>query len=236
MGFRFSGHGSGGTQAPHQGMIAELRTYWEALRVGNALPRRDRVDPRGIAGALEHSFLIERIGPGLARFRIAGMAFNDLMGMDIRGMPISALFVGEARQTLQLSLERVFNAPAIATLNLTAEHGMGRPLMSARMILLPMLGQQGVSDLAIGCIEIAGEIGRTPRRFAIREALHEVVAHTPPAAAQPGAVPVMHPHPLSKVVVAQTFLTAQSGQTGQTTQTAAPLRPAGVPYLRLVKG
>jgi hypothetical protein len=89
MTFGWTGRDSGGSDHQNQGMIAELRAYWEALREGEMLPRRDRVDPRGIAGALEHSFLIERIAPGVARFRISGMVFNDLMGMDIRGMPMS---------------------------------------------------------------------------------------------------------------------------------------------------
>ncbi len=192
-----------------QGMIAEVRAYWEALRVGEMLPHRASVDPRGIAGALEHSFLIERIGPGLARFRIAGMVFNDLMGMDIRGMPISSLFLGEARLTLQMSLERVFHSPAILTLDLLADRGLGRPPMLARLIVLPMLGREGGSDLAIGCVEMTGEIGRAPRRFSITKSRHEVVANARPA---PARTPEFAEHP-------------------------APFSAATpkVPYLRLVK-
>ncbi len=219
MVFRLSGQDKGGSDHTGQGMIAEVRAYWEALRDGDMLPRRDRVDPRGIAGALEHSFLIERIGPGLARFRIAGMAFNDLMGMDIRGMPLSSLFLGDARLTLQLALERVFHAPAVLTLDLTSERGLGRPPLTAQMIVLPMLNPAGSSDLAIGCIEIQGEIGRAPRRFAIPGTRHEAIsahADTP--------VPVPAPDP------AQAFA-----------ETPTPYIPPsrtlpGVPYLRLVKG
>lgn len=217
MGFRFSGHGTDGTKPTDQGKIAEVRAYWEALRTGDMLPRRDRVDPRGIAGALEHSFLIERIGPGLARFRIAGMAFNDLMGMDIRGMPISSLFLGDARLTLQMSLERVFRAPAILSLDLAAERGLGRSALTARMIVLPLLDHQGGSDLAIGCIELTGEIGRAPRRFSISAARHEVVAsHHADAAPKPRQTPAF----------------AESASTFA----PAPGMLTSVPYLRLVKG
>ncbi|MCU0901790.1 MAG: PAS domain-containing protein [Cypionkella sp.] len=101
MAFGWTGRDSGGNDRIDQGMISEVRAYWEALRNGDMLPRRDRVDPRGIAGALEHSFLVERIAPGIARFRISGMIYNDLMGMDIRGMPMSCLFMGDARQPAQ---------------------------------------------------------------------------------------------------------------------------------------
>ncbi|WP_147335725.1 PAS domain-containing protein [Pseudotabrizicola alkalilacus] len=163
----WNGRNSGDPDPLNSGMIAGLRAYWEALREGDMLPRRDRVDPRGIAGALEHSFLIERIAPGIARFRIAGMVFNDLMSMDIRGMPVSCLFLGDARDRLQLDLERVFRAPSILTLDLLAERSLGRSPLRGRMQILPMLNAQGESSLAIGCLELDGPTGNAPRRFSI---------------------------------------------------------------------
>ncbi len=207
----FTGRGTGGPERIDLGMIAEVRAYWEALRDGDMLPRREKVDPRGIAGALEHSFLIERIGPGLARFRIAGMIYSDLMGMDIRGMPLSCLFLGAARTRLQTDLEAVFRAPSILTLDLEAERGLGRPALAARMVMLPMLGQSDETDLAIGCIEPAGDIGRAPRRFAIASARHEGVgAQTrhPATAFAEDPAPMLRP----------------------------PRATIGVPHLRLVKG
>jgi hypothetical protein len=214
MGFTFKGRGTGHVD---QGMISEVRAYWEALRIGEMLPRRASVDPRGIAGALEHSFLIERIGPGLARFCIAGMAYNDLIGMDIRGMPISTLFVGKAQLALQMALERVFHNPAILTMDITAEHGLGRPHLGARLVVLPLLGHKGASDLAIGCIEISGGIGRAPRRFSIDKTRHEVVALPPAETA-------------SAVVPRPAFAEDARRFNGPTTTAKT------VPYLRLVKG
>lgn len=224
MAFGFSGGGSHGPSTVDQGMITEVRAYWEALREGEMLPRRAMVDPRGIANALEHSFLIERIAPGLARFRISGMAYNDLMGMDIRGMPISALFMGDARMRLQLEMERMFHGPAILSLSLGSERGLGRPPMSARMMILPMLGQQDECNLAIGCIEITGEIGRVPRRFTIEEAKIEQVSHGPRAGAM--------------ACVTEAVRSPQSDPAFAEAPTPyAPPRPTpGVPYLRLVKG
>lgn len=185
MKFGWTGRDSGGTRGFDTGMISELRAYWEALRDGDMLPRRERVDPRGIANALEHSFLVERIGPGLARFRIAGMMYNDLMGMDIRGMPMSCLFLGDARDRLQIDLERVFRAPGILTLDLLAERSLGRANLRGRMQILPMLGSTGNADLAIGCLELDGDLGRAPRRFSITtghlELLHAAAGTEAPA-------------------------------------------------------
>ncbi|NEX45152.1 PAS domain-containing protein [Pseudotabrizicola algicola] len=205
MAFGWNGRSSGGSDRIDQGLIAEVRAYWEALREGDMLPRRERVDPRGIAGALESSFLIERIAPGIARFRIAGMLYNDLMGMDIRGMPISCLFLSDAREPLQRDLERVFGTPAIVTLDLLAERSLGRAPLHGRMQILPMLGRDDDSTLAIGCLELAGEIGRAPRRFSITGAQIEQIIPQRAAAALP--VPAAPP----------------------------PRAQPGVPHLRLVK-
>jgi len=207
MTFGSKGRNTGGSDFGDQGMIAELRAYWEALRDGEMLPRRDRVDPRGIAGALEHSFLIERIAPGIARFRIAGMVYNDLMEMDIRGMPVSCLFLADARDRLQLDLERVFRAPSIVTLDLMAERSLGRAPLLGRMQILPMLGHQEDSNLAIGCLELGGPIGRAPRRFSITATRLEPLQ----AKAIP-SMPLLEPH-----------------------APRPPRAQPGVPHLRLVK-
>ncbi|MBN2630572.1 MAG: PAS domain-containing protein [Rhodobacteraceae bacterium] len=216
MGFGWTGRDKGGTGRSDGGMISELRAYWEALRDGEMLPRRDKVDPRGIANALEHSFLIERIAPGIARFRIAGMVYNDLMAMDIRGMPMSCLFLGDARDRLQIELERVFRTPAILTLDLLAERSLGRGNLRGRMQVLPMLGAGDTSDLAIGCLELDGEIGRAPRRFSISDAQLERVraSHQAPPLSQDSALP-------SPAIAAPDL--------------RPPRAQPGVPHLRLVK-
>ena len=56
------------------------------------MPLRSEIDPRGLKGALEYCFVLERIAPGLARLRVAGSHLGDLMGMEVRGMPITAFY------------------------------------------------------------------------------------------------------------------------------------------------
>ncbi len=177
----FSGIGRGkttgsGPRGPRFAMLAEVRAYWEGLRNGAALPRRDQIDPRGIAGALEQVFLIERIAPGLARFRLAGMGISDLMGMDVRGMPLSSLFDPAGRTRLTGPLEGLFRDGVALDIWLEAERGVGRPAMEARMLLLPLVSTRGVTDLALGCLAVEGVTGRAPRRFAISALLNEPVA------------------------------------------------------------
>lgn len=171
---RFGKSGSDGPRGD-AGLIAEVRAYWEALRENGQLPERHRIDPRGMAGALENSFLIERIGPGLAQFRIAGMAFLDLTGMDVRGLPLSCLFMGEARPRLQLELERVFHGPSILSLELEAPKSFTRPSLGAHMVILPLADRGGNCTQALGCLDLRGAIGKAGRRFAICDALTQNV-------------------------------------------------------------
>ena len=147
--------------------LAEVRAYWEALRKGRAVPARSEVDPRGIENALEYAFIAERIAPGMVRFRLAGMHLNDLMGMEVRGMPLSSFFVPEARKKLGDVLEAVFQGPEAAEITLAGETGIGKPPLTGRLLLLPLKSDLGDVNRMIGCLVSDGQIGRSPRRFQI---------------------------------------------------------------------
>ncbi|MEZ5686504.1 MAG: PAS domain-containing protein [Paracoccaceae bacterium] len=63
---------SGQNRVNARQITAELRAYWEGLRQGRqAVPSRAEVDPRGIDRALEYSFILERVAPGMGRFRLS---------------------------------------------------------------------------------------------------------------------------------------------------------------------
>ena len=164
-------------------MLEQVHRYWQSLRVESALPSRDALDPRGMAEALGSTFLIDRIAPGLARFRIAGMHLHDLIGMDARGMPLSTLFAPAARIRLAEALDSVFVTPARLEMWLEGERGIGRPALQAGMLLLPVSDAQGHVTMALGCLAMAGSMGRAPRRFAITGLLRETLE---PQAAGPG--------------------------------------------------
>ncbi len=153
----------------HFPSVAQVETYWEGLRDGRLMPARAELNPRGIAKALEFAFVLEKIAPGLARFRLAGMHLNDLMNMEVRGMPITAMLLPEARREMQKIIEDVLETPAIVRLSLTSDSGMGRPPLDAQMILLPLRDETGRPTRILGALQANGEIGRGPRRFMIRD-------------------------------------------------------------------
>lgn len=145
--------------------IAQVEAYWEALRGGRLVPDRSEVDPRGVDSALRNAFILERIAPGLARLRIAGQNLNALMGMEVRGMPFSAMIEPESRSDFAERLEAVFSEPAILRMDLESASGFGRGLLRAELIVLPLKSDFGDISRAIGCLVAHGPIGRAPRRF-----------------------------------------------------------------------
>lgn len=169
--------------------IEEIRAYWEALRSGRDMPGRAEINPRGIEGALDCAFLAERVAPGIARFRLAGQGLTDLMGMEVRGMPLTTFFIAPARDAAMARIEAVCADPGTAVLDLVADTGFGRPPMQAAMLLLPLRSDLGDVSRILGCLVAEGAVGRPPRRFAIAGASCEALPAGPapqPAWPMPG--------------------------------------------------
>jgi len=158
------GSRSGGPADP-RAIMAQVRAYWEGLRIGSEIPSRGDIDPRGIEGALLNAFILERVGKGLARFRIAGADLSQIFGLDPRGMPFSACFTPEGRSLLAPALEQVFQGPARLEMELAGEEGFGRPKLSAHVLVLPLRTHHGDVGYALGCLVVEGHTGRLPRRF-----------------------------------------------------------------------
>ncbi len=149
--------------------IRQAEAYWTALLTGNAVPMRSQIDPRGLENILEYTFILERIAPGLARFRLAGSHLNKLAGMEVRGMPMTAFFDPASRDQITAHLERVFAAPAVAELSMISKGKLGRTSLQARMILLPLKSDLGDISRILGVMVSDGVIGTTPRRFTLTD-------------------------------------------------------------------
>lgn len=152
-----------------------LRGYWEGLRIEGALPLREAVSPRGLGGALENAFIVERIATGMGRIRVAGSAMGDVLGIEPRNMPLTMLFEPVARATLTRVLDQVFTSSTALDITMEAERMIGRPSLAARMIILPVRGAAGEYHQAIGALALSGTIGRSPRRFGITRLRSETI-------------------------------------------------------------
>ncbi len=195
--------------------IRQAEAYWCALRDGGDIPKRSQIDPRGLENILEYAFILERVAPGIARFRLAGHHLNDLAGMEVRGMPLTAFFTPAGRREIGAVLESVFDTPAVAELSLIGERQRGGASQEARMILMPLKSDLGDTNRALGVLVADGPTLRTPRRFDVENAAMRPVSGMQVQAAVDAAEPAREP--------VSGFEEAQSPLQGR------------APHLRLVK-
>ena len=141
--------------------------YWQGMRRGGDVPLRSTIDPRGIETLLSQAFIAEKVAPGLARIRVAGTHLSDLMGMEVRGLPLSSLISPAHRDRLADALVNLFEEPAQIRLSLSAPGSLRVTTLTGALVLLPLRSDLGDISRALGCLVTEGTIGLTPRRFEI---------------------------------------------------------------------
>ncbi len=146
-------------------VLSMVEAYWTALRGNRRAPARSEIDPVGIEDALEYAFILERVAPGISRFRIAGSHLNDLMGMEVRGMPVTSLFEPSSRMHASQSIERVYRDATPLELRLFSPNKSETDRLDAQFLLLPLQSDFGDISRALGVLVSRGRIGQTPRRF-----------------------------------------------------------------------
>ena len=146
-------------------MVSGVEAYWEALRPSAGVPSRAAIDPRGLEAVLDYTFILERVSPGLTRFRLAGHRVSDLLGASVEGVPFTALCAPNCQLLMAKSIESVFCAPAVFRGELIAPKSFGRPEIQASLSLMPLRHDDGSISRALGVLVPTGRLGRTPRHF-----------------------------------------------------------------------
>lgn len=164
--------------------VSLVMDYWASLRQAGSVPSRAAIDARALGAALPHVFLAELVTSRVARLRICGHQIEQLLDMDMRGMPLSTLFAGAARADLTEALAQVARGVRV-TLALQGEDGFGLPALNAKLVLLPLTDDAGQINRILGVLETEGRIGRTPRRFVRANITVQPDPSTIPAPASP---------------------------------------------------
>ena len=184
--------------------IQELEAYWASLPRSRGVPMRKDVDPVALSGLLEDSFILERVAPGVARIRVAGRNVGRLIGVEPRGLPLTAAFQPQARAAMGQHLEAAFTSPGIAELGLEAPRAVGQPRLDGKILLLPLRDDHGRVSRLLGILVMSGVRGLGGRRFVLSDksparfepvlGLHAVATAPVPLA------PVQQPNRLSRAV------------------------------------
>ena len=146
-------------------VLKDLEAYWNSIKGDRLVPARADINPRAIEDMLEYAFVAEHIAPGIARLRLAGMHLNELMGMEVRGMPLTALIAPEYRRVFSDAVEAVFEGPEIVWITLAGQRAIGKPAMDAKIVFLPMRAESGDVTRVLGALVPHGVVGQAPRRF-----------------------------------------------------------------------
>ncbi|UWQ97968.1 PAS domain-containing protein [Rhodobacteraceae bacterium S2214] len=146
-------------------VLTRVEAHWQDMRKGSALPNRVDMTPGPLSDSLAHCFTLERVTPSVARFRVAGRAIHQILNLEPRGMPISALFTPMGREMVAPIIYDVCEGPEISEIPLVAPRGLGRSPLRGRMLLLPLKHDGEAVNRIFGAIVIDGRAGRRPLRF-----------------------------------------------------------------------
>lgn len=157
-----------GETLDHHMAFAHLRQHWNSLRDTRSAPPKARdLQPHILGAALPFVFLVENLGGEILRLKLGGTHLCDVMGMELRGIPLRCFFAYNERPRFAAAVEPVFTGPAELDMRLQSSYSGVEPPVLARMMLLPLEGATGAIDRAIGAFVTKGALNHRPYRFEI---------------------------------------------------------------------
>lgn len=129
--------------------LRALYQYWEMLRAGRSTPMRSDIDPRDMACDARNLFILENLGRGNIRFRLAGTSIVDAFGMELRGMNARAIMAPSARESFSVLVLETLEDPGVGYARL---HDADFPGDLWEVLLLPLRSDFGMIDRVIGCL------------------------------------------------------------------------------------
>lgn len=181
---------------------ARVLACWDTARGGRPMALRHDIEPAALGPALAQCFVAEVVAPQVARLRIAGSGLHDLMGMDVRGMPLTAFLTGTARAEVLHAVAQVRRGARVQ-LPLIAPARPRQPAMDGLLMLLPLSSDGRRIDLVLGALDTSGVLGVAPRRFTMAAGRPRLLAtrtapllqglHGADRSAQPPAAPAVRP-------------------------------------------
>lgn len=159
--------------------LRALYNYWNTLRAGRKTPLRSDIDPRDMECDARNLFILENLGGGNIRFRLAGTSIVEAFGMELRGMNARAIMSTTSRESFTALITETLEDPGAGYARLrdaSDEESLWE------VSLLPLRSDFGMIDRVIGCLHPltrpAKRRSTTPLRFRIEHMSVEPVNST----------------------------------------------------------
>lgn len=186
--FEFNGYRAKRSDQMMSGELRALHEYWDRLRAGRRTPYRNEIDPRDMTCDVRNLFILENLGRGNIRFRLAGTAIVEAFGMELRGMNARAIMSAASRESFTALIAEALEDPGTGFARLVASDDENSVW---EVSLLPLRSDFGMTDRIIGClVQVAGakRTGQLPLRFRIEHMSVEPIETTTREFSRPNKV------------------------------------------------
>lgn len=129
--------------------LRALYNYWNKLRAGRKTPLRSDIDPRDMNCDARNLFILENLGRGNIRFRLAGTAVVEAFGMELRGMNARSIMATASRESFTALITEALEDPGAGYARLRDSSDSDAMW---EISLLPLRSDFGMIDRIIGCL------------------------------------------------------------------------------------
>ena len=151
-----------------------LFEYWTDLTGARPAPYRSEVTATGLGRDVASStFVMENLGAGNIRFRVAGSGLRDLFGLDPRGMSALSIFSAPDKPKFRALAEAVLSRPCVGLATCAAVSPEGEEV-EIEALITPLRSDFDEMDRLLGSFHVIGAppVAPTLRRCRI------ISAHT----------------------------------------------------------
>lgn len=156
-----------GLELKHPGS-RQLFEYWSDLRAGRTAPYKAEVTAQGIGRTLAgNTFILENLGDGNLRFRLAGSRLYDIFGLEVRGMSALSIMNDPSRARFRALISDAMEGARVGVCRVAATTPDGQSTM-LELIFAPLRSDFDQMNRMLGAVHVLDEgdeeLVRAPRR------------------------------------------------------------------------
>lgn len=142
-----------------------LFEYWTDLTGARPAPYRSEVTAASLGrDVAANAFVLENLGGGNIRFRVAGSNLRELFGLDPRGMSALSVFAEDQKPRFRALAEAVLKRPCLGLASCVAVNPLGDE-WPVELLIAPLRSDFGELNRMLGAFHV---IGAPPAEPALR--------------------------------------------------------------------